>query len=89
MLRKSLIIGLLPGTEKPESLRIYMFSMLWLGLNFPLRRLRFRGQNREEELLDIGDVITTSFQDIGVVVGFGDFPLKRLVSATINIFNAS
>ena len=85
MLRKSSTVALLSGTEK--SLRIYMFSMLWLGLNFPLRRLWFGSQNREELFPDIRDVATTSFQGIGVVIVFGDFPLKRIVSATINIFN--
>ena len=61
-----------------------MLSVLWLGLNLPPRRLWLREQNREEVASDIGDVSTTSFQDISVVVGLNDFPLKGLASATIN-----
>ena len=59
--------------------------MLRLGLDFPLRRLWFRKQHTKEEPRDIGGVTTTGFQDIGVFGGFDDFPLKILVSATINV----
>ena len=66
-----------------------MFSVVWLGLNFPLSRLWFRKQNSKEALIDIGGVTAASFQNIGVVVGFDDFPLKRMVSATIHYIRST